>query len=171
MSFLRPEIQGFIRVWREVLALGLLIIAGLWLFGRASGGLRLVGGVVALAGLFGLWPAWFLTRHRPRGQDPGLVEITERRLTYLGPVFGGDLSLDALKRVELVVGAKEGSSEARFWSLWEGGGAGLSVPASARGAELLTEALAGLPGIDLASLHRALTTPVPGTYLIWKAGR
>jgi hypothetical protein len=170
MSFLRPEVASFVRTWREPLVLALVLVLSLLMALAGTGPARFLGGLGAVAAGLALVPAWFLVRHRPRTGDPGVVEIVERELTYLGPVFGGSLSLDALRRAEIVVGERDLGDGARYWALHPRDGPGLSVPTGASGGEKLAEVLSALPGIDLASLHRALTTRVPGTYLVWKAG-
>ncbi len=89
---------------------------------------------------------------------PGLVELDEAQVGYLGPQSGGFLSLQEL--VELRMLSLRGR---RLWRLKQADGQALLIPVDAKGAERLFDAFAALPGMDTAGLLAALAPPAPAT--------
>lgn len=142
--------------------------AGLWSLGALDRGWLgwVLLALVALA-------CWRLARTaeveralRGPGLDPGVVEVAERRVIYFGPEGGGTISLDDLRRVELIADGAQGD---RVWLLDAGAPEErLRIPAGARGAEALIAALGGLQGFDPA---RALDLSAGGGWRrveIWR---
>lgn len=153
---IRPELVARFDRWREVIAAAALAGLGLWL--AAWGGVLPLAAGVALA-LTGL--AWALTAWRrmlfAQGVGaPGIVEVTEGRIGYFGPSFGGFIDRDDLAEIRLVtLGGR------RAWRLAALTGEVLLVPVDAQGAERLLDAFAALPGMDTGALVAALS-PVGG---------
>ena len=50
-------------------------------------------------------------------QNEGFLEVTERQIIYIHSMNGGEISLDALKRISLVVRAEGNFVNSRFWDL------------------------------------------------------
>lgn len=150
MALIRAEAQEALRRWREVIAAGALGLFGLWLV--ALGGYLLVPlGAVVLALALG----WGVQAHRrmrfvQRVEAPGVVEVDEGQVGYLGPSFGGFVALPDL--VELRVIRVHGR---RLWRLKQADGQALLIPVTATGAERLFEAFSALPGMDTQALVAA----------------
>jgi len=86
---------------------------------------------------------------------PGVVEVDEGQIAYLGPAFGGFVALPDLVEIRLVT-----MRGRRLWRLRQTDGQVLLIPVDATGAERLFDAFASLPGMDMAALVAALS---PGT--------
>ena len=157
MSLIRPEVAARLIRWREPLCAAALALLGLWIATRGGWLLAPLGaGVVALgAG----WAAMAVRRLRfaPEVAAPGMVEVDEGLVGYLGPAFGGFVALPDL--VELRLLTMQGR---RLWRLKQADGQALLIPVDAVGAERLYDAFASLPGMDTAALVAALAPAPPG---------
>ncbi|MFQ6546658.1 hypothetical protein AADZ90_001775 [Aestuariibius sp. 2305UL40-4] len=154
---IRPEILEILRRWREPLLAGGALLLGLWFIALPGVGLTIVGGALSVAAVGLLIPAIRRVRLQ-QGQDgAGVVEITERQLTYLAAEGGGLLSLDLITDVRLAD---------RVWHLADSAGNRIAVPADARGADALLDALLVLPGIDAGRVARALQDG--GDHILWR---
>ncbi len=167
MSFIRPEVVAQLLRWREALAAVGVTILGLWALGRGLGRgdwlLQGVGGVLILGGAVVAWAAIQRARFRGGGQGPGLVRVTERQITYMGPIHGGAVALSRLEELALV---PAGGGD-RHWMLHHEDGPPLAIPLSADGAEALFDAFAALPGLDTARLVAAVERGDAGKQVIW----
>ena len=87
-----------------------------------------VGGAVAAFGA--AWAVLGLRRMRFQGADdaPGVVEVDEARITYLGPRIGGSISLPDLAEIRLLT-----LRGRRVWRLRQADGQALLVPLDASG--------------------------------------
>ena len=156
MALIRPEVTDLIWRAREVIWAGLVVALGGWLI--ALGGFVLVP-LGALVGGVGLVLAVTAVRRMRFEQTigaPGLVELDEAQVGYLGPEVGGFLSLQEL--VELRILTLRGR---RLWRLKQADGQALLIPVDAKGAERLFDAFSGLPGMDSGELVAALGQPIP----------
>lgn len=175
MGFIRPELRdragkalGWAADHAEPLAMaGLGLLGGLLVLGAMSGGwlgLALGAGMVALAAAGGVnW--WRKARFGAAPPAAGVVEITERRLGYLGPQAGGFIDLDSLDQIDLV---SRDRGQAR-WRLLSDDGTLLEIPLGARGAEALLDAFAALPGMEMGRATAALDRlREPGRITIWR---
>jgi hypothetical protein len=162
MSFVRPELQARLRPWRETVAAGGFVAAGLWLIWLGGYVLVPFGASVAAVGL--VWAGIAVRRRRfARGIGaPGMVEVDEGQVGYLGPTFGGYVSLRELVEIRLV-----DIHGQHLWRLKQEDGQALLIPVSAAGAEQLHDAFATLPGIEMSVLSRALAARV-GTQVLWR---
>ncbi|MCV2867189.1 hypothetical protein OEW28_00930 [Defluviimonas sp. WL0002] len=162
MSFIRPELQKGLWRWREVLFAAGLVAVALWIT-RLGGYVFIPLGLVL--GALGLgWGAVAVRRLRfARTVDaPGMVEIDEGQIGYLGPTFGGYVALRELTEIRLIdIHGK------RHWRLRQADGQVLLIPIAAAGADRLHDAFAALPGIDLGALSRALDAR-EGTEILWQ---
>lgn len=159
---IRPEIRAMLLRWREVIAAALAGAAGLWLLSR--GGYLLVPAGAAVTALAAGWAMIALRRIRfLRGVGaPGMVEVDEGQIGYLGPTFGGFVALADLAELRLVE-----IHGARAWRLRTHDGQILLIPVDAAGAERLYDAFAALPGIDMARVTAALDRGQP-TLPLWR---
>lgn len=176
-QLIRPAALAALTRWREGLAAAAVAVLGLWLI--TLGGLILIpagAALIALGAGLGL-TAWRRQRFGQGGAGPGLVEVDEGQIGYLGPGIGGFVSLPDLVEIKLIT-----LRGRRVWRLKQADGQVMLVPVGAAGADRLFDAFATLPGLDSAALIAALeagsapatgtTTPVPegmaGMRLVWR---
>lgn len=151
MTFLRPGARTTLWRLREVIFAGAVGALGLWL-------IVLGGWVLIPAGLVLAAVAASLLRHafaRLTFQQavgaPGIVELDEAQLGYMGPQVGGYISL--AEAVELRLITLQGR---RLWRIKQADGQAMLVPVDAEGAGQLFDAFAALPGMDVGALSRAV---------------
>lgn len=154
MTLIRPEVTEMIWRAREVIWAGLVVVLGGWMI--VLGGLVLVplGAIVGAIGLVLAITAFRRMQFEQKVDAPGLVELDEAQVGYLGPQVGGFLSLHEV--VELRIITLRGR---RLWRLKQSDGQALLIPVDAKGAGRLFDAFANLPGMDTAGLVAALTPP------------
>ena len=148
---IRPELRAALWRWREVLAAGGVVAFGLW--AASFGGLVLVPfGLVAAALGIGLGVQAVRRLRFMQGADaPGIVEVDEAQISYMGPEFGGFVNVPDLIELRLV--RMRGR---RLWRFRQSDGQALLVPVDAAGAEALFDVFATLPGLDMAAARQAL---------------
>lgn len=159
---IRPELRATLCRWREVIAAAMVLAAGAWL--ALLGGWLLVPIGFSVAVLALGWGIVALRRVRflQGVTAPGVVEVDEGQVGYLGPNFGGFVALADLSELRLT--AHRG---ARQWRLSTLDGEALTIPVDANGAEKLFDAFAALPGIDMAAVTAALDHRQPALPL-WR---
>lgn len=162
MTFVRPEIKARIAPWRETIAAGTVVAIGLWLIFLGGYLLAPLGAIVGAFGL--IWIAIALRRRRfgRAVGAPGVVEVDEGQVGYLGPTFGGYVSLRELAEIRVI-----DIHDKRHWRLKQADGQVLLIPVAAARAELLHDAFATLPGIEMAVLSRALDAQ-ESTDILWR---
>ena len=156
---MRAAARLFLRRHAELLGALALAAGALGLLGRpALAGAPLALGlllpVLLLAALLGR--DGLIRARLGRSGGAGVVAVREGRILYMGPEGGGVVDLDGLVRVDL-----ERKGAGLVWHLTASDGTVLSIPAGAEGAAALPDALAVLPGFDLATSSRA-TGAAPG---------
>jgi hypothetical protein len=154
MSLIRPEVTDLIWRAREVVWASLVVGAGLWLITLGGYVLIPLGAVIGGIGLVLAVTAFRRMRFEQSVAAPGLVELDEAQVGYMGPEIGGYLSLNEL--VELRLLSLRGR---RVWRLKQADGQALLIPVDAKGAERLFDAFANLPGMDTSTLVEALGKP------------
>ena len=149
---IRPEVTALAQRYREMIAAAIPAVLGLWLV-RLGGLLLAPIGTVMIA-LSVAWAvmAWRRIRFAQPTEAPGVVEVDEAQIGYLGPTSGGFVSIVEL--VELRLLTLRGR---RLWRLKQADGQALLIPVDAAGAERLFDAFASLPGMDSGALVAALT--------------
>ena len=165
MGLIREEVIAAAHRGRELIAAGVVALAGLWLM-WLGGYLLFPVGAVILA-ICAVWAVqtWRRLRFSQDLAAPGMVEVDEGQVGYLGPTFGGFVALPDLTEVRLLT--MQGQ---RLWRLKQSDGQALLIPVSAAGADRLFDAFASLPGMDSQTLvaaaggHRA-------DGVIWRRGR
>ncbi len=148
---IRPDLADALARWREVLAAVALVAFGAWV---ASRGGWLLGPVGIGLGMLGL--LWAVHAHRRMRfhtdvSAPGVVEVVEGQVSYLGPQIGGFVALDDLADLRLVT-----LRGRRLWRLRQTDGQAILIPVDATGADRLFDAFVSLPGMDTGALVAAL---------------
>jgi len=166
-GFLRPEAVALLRRWQGVLTGAVLTTLGLYWALFQPGALRIAGVAVGVAGVGLLVQAVIRLRIRTPETGVGLVEITERQLTYFHPVQGATLSLDAVERVEVRTMPREGGAAEMFWVLHHDDGAPVIVPAGAEGADRLMDAIAAFPGADYGQVIAGSRARGKSVFTVW----
>ena len=168
MSFIRPEAAGAIRRWTEPAAAAGLLTLTMW-FGIVWTGQGSTLGWIALAAaalaLFWLRAAVLGALAARPVTGAGLAIIREGEIGYMGPYGGGFLELDGLVRVEISVAAP---GHDPVWRLIGPEGVALAIPATAKGADHLPEALTVLPGFSDMTAVGVLQRDRPGRQVIWE---
>lgn len=168
MGFLRPEVTQWFSRWAESVAAAVLAAAGLWFlwrgFSRFNAVLELIGLVLLVLGAAAFWASYQRTRFARAKQGPGLVEVTERQISYLTPFGGDSIDLDAMTRLEL----RSGIDQQRSWVLTQTAGPTLFIPVNAAGADRLFDAFSALPNMDSARLVAAVNATGDQRDVIWR---
>ncbi|MGP3698301.1 hypothetical protein [Rhodobacter sp. NSM] len=154
MSFLRPEVEALLLRWREPAAAAAAMGGALWL--ASFGGWFFVPlGLTAFAAAAG-WGVIALRRVRfgQSADGPGVVELDEGQIGYLGPDEGGFVAVEDLEELRLVTVRGQ-----RHWRLRQSDGRILVIPVGAEGAERLFDVFATLPGLEMGRLLAALRGP------------
>ncbi len=168
MSFIRPEVTRWMIRWRETILATGLSLAGLltilhgldrynWLTQAIGVVLALLGGALFLA-------SYQRTLFANSRKGPGLVEVTERQITYLASDDGASVDIAAMTRLEL----RTSVNAERMWVLKQSEGPTLFIPTGAAGAEKLFDAFAILPGIDTSRLISALNSTGNSREIVWR---
>ncbi|MDD9716725.1 hypothetical protein PVW48_08225 [Dinoroseobacter sp. PD6] len=163
MSFIRPEVAARLHKGRELLACLAVLAVGLWMTQSPGPVVKAVGALAVVASVgFGAI-AWRRLRFVADDSAPGVVSVDERQITYLGPVVGGAMGLDALMVLRL---RREGAR--RAWLLQGEDGTALAIPHGAAGEEQLFDAFAALPGFRMAHVLQQLETGPDGSFIVWQ---
>ena len=155
MSLIRPELLERLRPFREAMVAGMLALLGGWLVWLGGFLLMPVGALVLIVALD--WGVSALRRARfaRRIEAPGVVELDEGQIGYLGPTFGGYVALAEMVELRLIE-----MYGRRHWRLRQADGQVLLVPVAAEGADVLFDAFSLLPGADMARIAAAIDAPV-----------
>ncbi|PIE15122.1 MAG: hypothetical protein CSA70_00560 [Rhodobacterales bacterium] len=171
MSFVRPGARAAIWRWREVIAGVAVILVGVhwgyWSFGV----LQSLGVALFFVGLAFVAAALRRALVRPRQGGAGVIELDERRLSFLHPDHGVILDLPDVTRIEIETTGDGPTEPDLFWVFTHAGGRRARIPANALGADLLVDALASFPGADYKGVITASGTTVPQHFVIWQKAR
>lgn len=162
-DFLRPEARAALWRWREVIGASALAGLGFWWALTAFGALAWLGvALVLIAGALGFAAVQRL-RFGRGGGGPGVVTADERRLTYFGPLTGGEIDLDDVQVLEY-----DPTARPPHWLLRASGGQVLAIPVTAEGADMLFDHFAALPELKGQALLDVLSrTPAVRT-IVWR---
>ena len=159
---IRPAVRDAVRRWREPLIGGALVALGLW-WAMGTGLLAWVGAAIAALGAVLLLTGVQRVRFDRGADGPGIVRVDERRIVYMGPLDGGTLALDELRRLDLDPTAHPGP----VWVM-KGLDGALRVPVDARGADGLLGAFAALPGLETGRLLHELSRGGEAAVTVWE---
>jgi len=148
---IRPELAAALHRWREPLIAAGVALAGVWVATRGGWLLGPLGLLVAALGAGLGLSALRRVRFARDVSAPGVVEVDEAQVAYLGPATGGFVSLPELAEIRLI--AVQGQ---RHWRLKQTDGQALIIPVDAAGAGALYDAFAALPGIDMGRFLAAM---------------
>jgi hypothetical protein len=160
---IRPEVVAALSRWREALAGVTLAAVGLWAAMASFGLLAWLGWAAIAAGAALIFAGIQRGRFRGRQGGPGVVEVTEGRIAYFGPLDGGTAALSEIEELRL-----DPTAAPPVWVLVQPDRPPLSIPVNAEGADQLFDAFAALPGLRtghlLAELEKGGRWPV----VIWE---
>jgi hypothetical protein len=166
-GFFRPEAVAVVTRWREVGVALAIAALGLWIALRPGGVIVTGFGYVLIAlGAVALVPALRRARFVSGGQGPGVVQVDEGRITYMGPVTGGAMALDDLK----VLSVRRDGDDRPAWVLADASQL-LVIPVDAVGADALFDAFAALPDVKLDRLIAAVQSRTRGSQRVWVRDR
>ena len=159
---IRPVVRDAARRWREPLIGGALVALGLW-WALGTGLLVWIGAAVAALGAAILLTGVQRVRFDRGADGPGVVRVDERRIVYMGPVTGGTVALDDLRRLDL-----DPAGEPDPVWVMTGPEDALRVPVTARGADGLLGAFAALPGLETGRLLHELSRGGEAAVTVWE---
>ena len=163
MSFIRPEARAALMRWRGVIASLALALLGLFWVLDGHGLIRIAGWVLLALGAVLAVVSWQRTRFGSGGGGPGVVQVDEGQITYMGPLTGGAVAARDLERLTL-----DPTTHPAHWVLLQPGQPPLHIPVNAEGGEALFDVFATLPGLRtermLAQLQGRSLHPV----VIWE---
>jgi len=174
-GFMRPEMQKWLRRWGEPLGAGLVALVGIRLlwrgFARYDWMLELIGLAFLMIGFAAFWAAYrrsqFASGGAVPGLVPGLIDVTERRISLMTPEGGGNggfVDIAAMTRLEIRTSIEMG----RVWVLKQSEGPTLFIPLEAAGSDKLFDAFSVLPGIDPVKLIAAAKSDSDHRVVIWR---
>ena len=163
MSFIRPELRATIHRWREVIAGLAATLPGLWIFSFGGFFWMGIGALIVAAGLALAINAARRLRFGHARNAPGVVRMIEGQLAYFAPENGGFAALDDLAELRL-----ERGDEGPAWVLVQTDGTELRIPVAASGTEVLFDAFAKLPGIDMGAVVRMLDQKDVTSRVLWR---
>lgn len=163
MSFFRPEAKAAVARWREVLVAAVIIGLGLWIALRPAGMIVTGFGYVLIGlGAVAMVPAVRRARFLTGGDGPGVVQIDEGRILFMGPETGGAMALDDLS----VLSVRRDRTGKTAWVLADATQL-LVIPVDASGADGLFDAFAALPGLNIDRLIATVQSRTVGSQRLW----
>ena len=159
---IRPAARDALVRWREPLIGAALVALGTW-WALGTGILVWVGAAVAALGAAVLLTGVQRIRFDRGADGPGVVRVDERRIVYMGPLRGGTVALDELRRLDLDPTAAPDPT----WVMTAPEGV-LHVPVTARGADALLGAFAALPGLETGRLLHELSRGGEAAVTVWE---
>ncbi|MBZ0128965.1 MAG: hypothetical protein K8F59_07600 [Rhodobacteraceae bacterium] len=167
-GFLRPELKGQLIRWAEPVGAGAVALLGavlIWRgFSRYDDITLMIGIALLLLGAAAFAAAYRRAQFHRDADGPGVVEVTERQITYMTPHGGGSVDIEALTRIEIRTLLEHG----RSWVLKQSEGPALYIPIDAYGVDKLFDAFAVLPGLEPARLIAALKAGGDQRDVVWR---
>ena len=101
-------------------------------------------------------------------QNVGFLEVTERQIIYIHAINGGVISLDALKRISLIVRAEGNFVNSRFWDLEGDNYESLRFPVAVPGVDAFIDSLIFLTKVNYGAIRIALDSQNEENILVWE---
>ena len=101
-------------------------------------------------------------------QNVGFLEVTERQIIYIHAINGGEISLDALKRISLIVSAEGNFVNSRFWDLEGDNYESLRFPVAVSGVDAFIDSLIFLTKVHYGAIRIALDSQNEENILVWE---
>lgn len=172
MNFLRPEVRLLLQKWSEPLVMAAVLLVGvlLYLRGNATANAVLVVIAFVVIAAAGAMLILALRRVRLRGDlhAAGVVEVQERKITYFGPDDGGVVSLDELRRIDIVSARSLPFVDNLTWRLSDNEGAALNIPVGAQGTDIMIDNFSVLNGVNYDLIVKAMAAKDDAVFTIWK---
>lgn len=167
MSFFRPEATAAVTRWREVIVAGVIMALGVWITLPPAGMIVTGFGYVLIGlGAVAMVPAVRRARFITGGNGPGVVQIDEGRILFMGPETGGAMALDDLS----VLSIRRTRNGESAWVLADATQL-LVIPVDASGADGLFDAFAALPGLNAGTLVSSVQSRTQGSQRLWARER
>jgi hypothetical protein len=162
-DFFRPEAKALIWRFRDVWGALSVLGLGIWWAITGLGFVQWLGFAIAALGAMLLVAGVQRGRFRQGSDGPGIVQITERRLAYFGPLDGGVMDINDLSRLSF----DPTGHPAPYWILTGPEEGDIAIPTTATGAEALFDAFSSLPGIQTEKMLGVLSDPPEHRVVIW----
>ena len=163
-GFFRPEAMATLRRWREALiGLAVVVVGGFVALAALTIILMAIGFSFAAIGLFLIWGGIQRGRFRQAASGPGIVNLDEGRVTYMGPLDGGVIDIEDMSVLLL-----DTRSRPSVWVLRQSHAAPLHIPVTATGADRLFDAFLRLPGIQTGQMVWKLNHSRADLTVIWE---
>lgn len=166
MSMVRPEVMAFLSRWRETLAGAALSMLGVWYAVNGTGLMPMIGMAITVGGAILLFTGFHRARLRRGSDGPGLVEITERQLTYFDALGGQSFSFDDV----IAITIRTDGAGGMVWLFERRAEPTARIPANAAGANAIFDALAAFDGVDYPQVLRAASSRVNASFAVWQSG-
>lgn len=161
---IRPAARAAIARWSETIwGAGVLALGLYWGFFTGGGLLHWLGYAVAIAGTLLIVAGVQRGRFRTGSGGPGIVQIVEGRIAYMGPLSGGVADIDALTELHY-----DPTGKPSHWVLHQDGQPALAIPISAEGADALFDSFAALPGFQTEHMLSVMNAPTAHRAVIWQ---
>lgn len=152
MSFIRPEVRDTLFKWREVLVGNVLLVLAVYWIVNGIGILRFVGIAVLIVSILFIVAGIQRAKFRVKGVGAGVVQVTEKQVTYFGPLNGGALAIDDLIQLDL-----DPTHHPANWVLRQAGHDPIHIPVTAKGSDALFDVFGNLPNINTKNMLEQLT--------------
>lgn len=171
MAFIRPAVLEKFKRYEEALWGGAVLLTGLrmsviggWFFAILSIPLMIAGAVLIW---WGIRRGQFRARHKD-GSGTGVVDVTERRLTFFDIGAGASLSLEQVTRIEIETNDLGPKVEDLYWVFYQHGQAPTFIPSGAVGGDEMFDALVAFPGANYDKVIEASQSTQVARFLIWE---
>lgn len=163
-DFFRPEAKATIWRFRDVWGALLVLALGVWWSITGLGFVTWLGYIIAAIGVMLLVAGIQRGRFRQGSDGPGIVQITERRLAYFGPLDGGVMDINDMSRLSF----DPTGHPAPYWVLTGPEARNIAIPTTATGAEALFDVFSALPDLKTEKLLGVLSDPPAQRVVIWQ---
>ena len=168
MTLIRPELRKAFARWRAaVLGAGIGLFGLFWVV-TSGGVLWAIGVLLLLLGIALLWDGIRRARFPASGGGLGVVEIDERRISYLGPLGGGAISLDEMMRIQILTTDNGPFASDLLWQFTDRSGQRLTIPGNAEGTDGIFDALAAYKGVNYDAIVQANGSTTNQSFTIWQ---